>query len=348
MRGHFWNGRTVIVAGSTGFFGGWLVRALHRYGARVVAIHRSSKPESQFFIGGLNEQVQVEHGSVYDHGFVADLFHRVRPDFFFHAAYGADVNRVLEQPLECFRSSVESTWGILDLLRRTNPACVSIISSSDKAYGSQDLPYREDKPLTPMHPYEVAKASQDLIAQSYGKVFGLPVAITRCGNYFGPYDFNITRLIPGVVQSLVNGQRPVLRSDGRFTRDFLYVEDAVDAQLLLAERLSRDPTLRGEAFNFSYGEQLEVVDIVRRIIAIVGVDVEPEINDKAQAEIRHMHLSSEKAERLLGWKPHLGFDEGLRTTVAWYADHFTRRLRRSLRDAQLDDDERDMEELKRA
>ncbi len=168
----------------------------------------------------------------------------------------------------------------------------------------------------------MAKASLDLAAQSYGKVYGLPVAVTRCGNFFGPYDFNFTRLIPGVIRDLESNDTPTLRSDGKFTRDFLYVEDAADAHLVLAEQVASRKELRGEPFNFSYGMQIEVIDIVRRIIDISGSALEPVTNDSVRAEIRHMRLSSDKARRWLGWKPLVGFDEGLRRTVAWYQTYF--------------------------
>ena len=322
MEASFWAGKTVAVAGATGFLGGWLVRRLIENRALVVSIVRDDKKMSQVVSEGLLDRTTVEKGTLYDPEFLSSVFERHGIEIFFHVAYGADVNRVLLEPLECFRSSVESTWRVLDLVRRRYPSCVCVISSSDKAYGAQELPYREANPLTPVHPYEVAKASQDLAAQSFGKVYGVPVAVTRCGNYFGPYDFNFTRLIPSACESLAGGSRPVLRSDGRFTRDFLYIEDAVDAQLLLAERLAADATLCGEAFNFSYGEQIDVLEIVRRIAALAGHDAEPIVANSVRAEIRDMHLCSDKAKERFGWRPRIGFDQGLRMTVDWYLSYF--------------------------
>ena len=166
------------------------------------------------------------------------------------------------------------------------------------------------------------KASQDLGAQSFGKVLGCPVGITRCGNYFGGYDFNFDRLIPGVVRSIVQGEAPQLRSNGQFTRDFLYIEDAVDVQLLLAEQLAVNPGLYGEPFNFSYGENIQVVDIIHQICDIMGTRIEPILGDSADTEITHMQLSSDKAQELLDWKPAVGFQAGLERTVAWYTDYF--------------------------
>lgn len=318
----FWAEKKVLVAGATGFLGGWLLRALLTNGAHVIAIVRNPRKHCQAVMEGLLDQTTVERGSLYDAAFMKDIFRRHKIDMFFHAGYGADVNRVLQEPLECFRSSVESTWMILDLVRQHQPSCISVISSTDKAYGTQPLPYKESNPLIPIHPYEVAKASQDLAAQSFGKIYGLPVAVTRCANYFGPYDFNWTRLLPNICESLAAGTTPTLRSDGHFTRDFLYIEDAVDIQLLLAEKLATDTSLHGEAFNFSYGEQIEVIEIVRQVVALAGRDVEPIVQNGATAEIRHMHLSSQKAESILGWQPRVGFAEGLKRTVRWYLDYF--------------------------
>jgi CDP-glucose 4,6-dehydratase len=319
----FWSGRVVLLTGATGFLGGALADRLLSAGASVVAVVRRHRPGSRFYAEALDRRVTLEHGDVSDADFMRAVFDRHDLTTVFHTAYGADVNAVLREPLECFRGNVQSTWLLLDLVRTTKPECTTVVSSSDKAYGTQALPLREDKPLAPLHPYEVAKASEDLVAQSYGKVYGLPVGVTRCGNFFGSYDLNATRLIPGTLEMLARGERPVLRSDGRSTRDFLYVEDAADAQMLLAEHLSSRPELYGEAFNFSYGLQLEVLEVVGRVMALAGREDAPIIDATTQSEIPHLHLSSDKAQQLLGWQPATGFDEGLARTVRWYLQHFS-------------------------
>ncbi len=319
---NFWRDKTVVVSGATGFLGGWLIEHLLKKEAKVVAIVRGHKPESQFFMRSIDERVAVESADISDVARVKEIFERYPVDVFFHTAYGADVNRVLAEPMECFRSTAWSTWQILDYIRLHQPHCISVISSTDKVYGRQPLPYREEMALQPLHPYEVAKASQDLTAQSYGKVFGSRVAVTRCGNYFGGYDFNFTRLIPGVVRSVMQGEAPSLRSNGRFTRDFLYIEDAADVQMLVAERLAGNKELHGEAFNFSYGEQLEVIDLVRQICGLLGSKLDPVVRDDVTTEIPHMHLSSDKAKRMLQWEPSYGFQQGLERTVDWYRNYF--------------------------
>ena len=318
----FWFGKTVFVAGATGFFGGWLVRKLLQNGADVVTLVRSDKQNSQFFLESLDDSTHVYRGDITDQALIERIFAEHPIEVFFHAAYGADVHRVLDEPLECFRSSAISTWQILDFLRTNHPNCISVISSTDKVYGRQPIPYREEFALQPLHPYEAAKAAQDHAAQCYGKVFKCPVAVTRCGNFFGGYDFNLTRLIPGVVQSILQGEIPTLRSNGRFTRDFLYIEDAVEAQLLLAQRLSEDESLYGEAFNFSYGEHIEVIDIVKRICHLLDVPAEVVVNEKSTVEIPNMQLSCKKAEQSLNWKPSYNFTTGLERTVNWYREQF--------------------------
>ncbi|AWT56794.1 dTDP-glucose 4,6-dehydratase [Mycolicibacterium smegmatis MKD8] len=317
-----WSRKTVLVTGATGFLGGALIRKLIDCGASVVGVVRRVRPDSQLYRDGLNHHVRIESGDVSDFNFMRRIFEEREFHAVFHTAYGADVNRVLNEPLECFRGNVQSTWQMLDLMRELQPRCVSVISSSDKAYGCQELPLRENKPLTPLHPYEVAKASQDLVTQSYGKVFNLPAVVTRCGNFFGPNDLNMSRVIPGTLERLSRGERPVLRSDGHSTRDFLYIEDAVDAQMLLAASILTAPALYGEAFNFSYGMQLEVIELVQRLIDLTGCQVTPVVAAGVKAEIPHLNLASDKAVELLCWRPSVGFEAGLKRTVAWYGDYF--------------------------
>ncbi|MDH5739578.1 MAG: GDP-mannose 4,6-dehydratase [Nitrospira sp.] len=320
----FWFGKTVFVAGATGFFGGWLVRRLLEHGANVVTLVHSYKPDSQFFLESFNDSTHVYWGDVADQALIERIFAQHQIDVFFHAAYGANVQRVLDEPLECFQSSAISTWQILDFLRKHRSGCISVISSTDKVYGRQPIPYEEHFPLQPLHPYEAAKASQDHAAQCYGKIYKCPVAITRCGNFFGGYDFNFTRLIPGAIQSILQGDTPILRSNGRFTRDFLYVEDAVDAQLLLAQQLSENDALYGEAFNFSYGEHVEVREIIQRVCRLLDASVDPVVNENSAEEIPNMQLSCEKAKQYLGWKPSYNLTTGLEHTVNWYREHFSK------------------------
>jgi CDP-glucose 4,6-dehydratase len=315
----FWRGKRVLVTGATGFLGGWLIRELLDRDAEVVALVRRPKPQSQFDLCGFSRDVTVEPGDVSDRQLIESLLDRHQFDAVFHTTLaGGDVNASLADPVDCFRSTVESTLWLLDAIRRKHPNVSLVVSSSDKAYGGQDVPYREDSALSPVHPQEVCKASEDLLAQSFGKVYDLKVAITRCANYYGPFDFNFSRIVPFVAKCIAENVSPVLRSDGQFVRDFIYIREAAWAHLDLARMLHQNLPIRGEAFNFSYGEPRTALDLVMRLISLAKSDLQPIIRDEARHEIRNMMLSSDKARSELGWRPRLGFDESLAQTVDWY------------------------------
>jgi CDP-glucose 4,6-dehydratase len=316
----FWRDKTVLVTGASGFLGGWIVRELLRQGAEVVAILRQPRAQSQFELAGFGAQVTVVRGAAEDPEVLATAFAGHRFFAVFHLASMVDVNAALRDPPAAMRASVDTTLGILEQVRLRQPEAVVIVASSDKAYGAQATPFREDKPLEPQHPYEIAKATQDLLAQSYGRLFGLKVGVTRCGNFFGGYDFAFARVIPYTIRQVLRGEAPVLRSDGSFTRDFLYVEEAARAHLLLAERLAGDETLRGQAFNFSHEVALPVIGLVRQIITLMGARLEPVIAGTAQAEIKDMLLDTTKARTRLGWRPELDFAGGLERTIGWYSE----------------------------
>lgn len=296
----FWREKMVLVTGATGFLGGWLCRQLLEQGAHLVTIQRRDKPKSQFALAGFAARATVIEGSLLDADLLADLFQARKFDAVFHLASMVDVNAALRDPPAALKASIDTTAALLEQVRRHQPGAVVIVASSDKAYGHQPTPFREDRPLEPLHPYEIAKATQDLLAQSYGRLFGLNTGITRCGNFFGGYDFAFERIIPYTIAQALKGEAPVLRSDGQFTRDFLYVEEAARAHLLLAERLAGDPSLRGEAFNFSHEVEINVLRLVTGILTMMGSGLKPVIASTAKAEIAHMRLNSTKALLLSG------------------------------------------------
>jgi CDP-glucose 4,6-dehydratase len=319
----FWQGRSVFVTGATGFLGGWLVRDLLEQNAHVTALVRRNRADSQLFLSGLNQRVEVIAGNVWDKELLDEIITQRDIDIIFHTAMaGGGVQATLANPIECLRSTTESTWYLLDIIRQRRPECIMVVCSSDKAYGAQELPYRETQPLMPVHPQEVAKASQDLLTQSFGKIYGLNVAVTRCGNFFGPYDFNFTRIIPYVAKCCALGEQPELRSDGQFVRDFLAIEEAANVHLMLAEQLSRRPELRGEVFNFSYEVQKSVINVVDSILEIAQSNQKPRLTNTVTHEIPSMSLSCDKARNILGWTPRSSFESGLSNTVNWYLQWF--------------------------
>jgi CDP-glucose 4,6-dehydratase len=242
-------------------------------------------------------------------------------DTVFHLAAQAIVGVANRNPAGTLDSNIRGTWSVLEACRRSPLVKQVVVASSDKAYGEQPrLPYDETMSLAGAHPYDVSKACSDLVAQAYARSFGLPVAITRCGNFYGGGDLNWNRLVPGTIRSVLRGERPVIRSDGKYVRDYLYVEDGAEAYLLLARRLAEAEALRGEAFNFSTEAPTSVLELVERILGLMGSTLVPDVRNEATNEIPQQFLSAAKARERLGWRPRYTMDEGLGRTIRWYAD----------------------------
>jgi CDP-glucose 4,6-dehydratase len=317
----FWRDRPTLVTGATGLVGGWLVRRLLAEGAQVVCLVRDWSPHSEFERAGLRDHVAVVNGDLRDQALLERALGEYEIDTVMHLAAQTIVGIANRNPVSTFEANVQGTWALLEAARRSPKVRQLVVASSDKAYGAHDvLPYSEDAPLQGRHPYDVSKSCADLITQSYAHTYGLPAVITRCGNFYGGGDLNWSRIVPGTVRSVVRGERPVIRSDGSFIRDYFYVEDGAAVYMLLAERLAADPKLAGEAFNFSYEEPTNVVDLVLRILKLMDSHLMPEIRNEACHEIPAQHLSAQKARRLFGWQPEVALDEGLRRTIGWYRD----------------------------
>lgn len=317
----FWQDRPVFVTGATGLVGGWLVRRLAALRTEVVCLVRDWVPQSELARAGLLERVKVVRGDVRDQALLERALGEYEIDTVFHLAAQTIVGIANRNPISTFESNIAGTWALLEACRRSPTVKQIVLASSDKAYGDHaNLPYSEDTPLQGHHPYDVSKSCADLIGQSYAVTYGLPVAITRCGNFYGGGDLNWNRIVPGTIRSVLRGQRPVIRSDGSYIRDYFYVEDGAAAYILLAERLAADPALRGQAFNFSNEIQVTVLELAQRILALMESGLEPEIRGEASNEILHQYLSAERARRDLGWRPLFTLDEGLRATIAWYRE----------------------------
>jgi CDP-glucose 4,6-dehydratase len=314
-----WRDRPVLVTGATGLLGGWLVEALLDRGADVVAIIRDGVPRSRLVTERVIDRVTVAHGAITDYLFVERVLAEYEVHYIFHLAAQTQVTIANRSPLSTFDTNIRGTWNILEAARHI-PTMHVVVASSDKAYGEHVvLPYTEATPLRGRFPYDVSKSATDLIAQSYWHTFGLRVIITRCGNLFGGGDLNWNRIVPGTIRSVLYGDRPVIRSDGQFVRDYLHVSDAVDAYLMAAEVLATREELAGEAVNISYEQPISVSDIVGRILTLMAKpDEEPVILGEASNEIRQQYLDAGRAHDVLGWLPRTGLDAGLAQTVAWY------------------------------
>ena len=314
----FWKGHRVFVTGATGLLGSWMTHALVNAGADVMILVRDWTPDSFLFQGGTIDRVTIVHGKLEDYDLIARALAKYEIEYVFHLGAETQVRMAVRAPKATFESNVQGTWNVLEAARHTPSVRCVIVASSDKAYGTQPvLPYTEDAPMGGEFPYDVSKSCADLIARSYFRTYKLPVCVTRCGNLFGPGDQNYDRIVPGTIRSIARGEQPVIRSDGTFIRDYLFTPDAVDGYLTIAENMHRDEIV-GQAFNLSTMNRLTVLDLFRRIIALAGADVVPKILNQASNEIREQYLSSERAERLLDWRPRHAIDEGLAITVAWY------------------------------
>jgi CDP-glucose 4,6-dehydratase len=303
--------------------GGWLVRRLLDAGASVVCLVRDWVPNSELVRSGLIEHTQVVRGDVRNQAVMERALGEYEIDTVIHLAAQTIVSIANRNPVSTFDTNIRGTWALLEACRRTPTVRQIVIASSDKAYGDQiQLPYDENMPLQGQHPYDVSKSCTDLISQTYAHTYGLPVTVTRCGNFYGGGDLNWSRIVPGTIRSALRGQRPIIRSDGQFIRDYFYVEDGAAAYMLLAERMAAQRELIGEAFNFSNEIQMTVLDLTHRILNLMGSDLVPDVRNEASNEIRHQYLSATKAREKLNWSPLFSIDQALSTTIDWYQDFF--------------------------
>lgn len=321
IKSSFWQDHPTFVTGGTGLVGSWLVRRLVEAGADVVCLVRDWVPQSELVRSHQIERVKVVRGDIRERDLLERILGEYEIDTVIHLAAQTIVTIANRNPISTFETNIAGTWNLLEACRRSPRIRQIVIASSDKAYGDQDaLPYDETTPLQGRHPYDVSKSTADLIAHTYALSFELPVVITRCGNFFGGGDLNWNRIVPGTIRSVLRGQRPIIRSDGKSIRDYFYVEDGAAAYMLLAEQLAVHPGLRGEAFNFSYGNQLSVLELVHSILARMGARVKPDVRNEAANEIRNQYLNGDKARRVLGWSPVFSLEAGLDNTISWYRE----------------------------
>lgn len=322
---NYWRGKNVFVTGATGLLGSWLCKRLVAEEAHVIALVRDWVPQSLLMQEGVVDSLTLVRGDLEDHHCLLRALNEHEVDTIFHLGAQTIVETANRSPLSTFTSNIAGTWNLLEAARLTGMVKRIAVASSDKAYGSQEvMPYREDAPLLALHPYDVSKACTDRIAISYAHTYGLPVGVTRCGNFYGGGDLNFNRIVPGTIRSVYFGERPIIRSDGKFIRDYVYIEDAVDAYLTLARGLDR-VEIRGRAFNFGTGERVSVLHLAGEIIRrMKREDLEPLILNKASNEIREQYLDSTRARTELGWGPNHTLAQGLEKTIGWYVQFLSR------------------------
>ncbi len=313
----------MLVTGGTGFAGDWLVRRLRELRANVVCVVRDWVPQSSLLDPNGPLDATLVFGDIRDQALLERALGDYEIEVVFHLAAQTIVPIANRNSVETLDSNIRGTSALLEACRRSPRVRAVVVASSDKAYGSQrHLPYREDTPLNPLHPYDVSKACADLIARSYAATYDLPVAVTRAGNFFGGGDLNWSRLVPGTIRAALRGRQPIIRSDGTPLRDYLYVEDAVDAYLMLAQAVA-DGLIQAEAVNISYERPRSVMEVVEAILGEVGVELVPVVKASATHEIQDQYLDATVARERLGWSPSYSFEEGLSRTIAWYRAYLT-------------------------
>lgn len=318
--------KNALVTGCYGFVASRLIKELLDRGARVVGLTEDIEPFSALVLDKLDDRICIVRGSITDVQLMERIFSQYEIQFCFHLAAQTVERTCTASPLTTFETNTRGTWNVLEAARRSKFTESVVIASSDKAYGEQEIPYRETQSLLGRYPYDVAKACADLIAQSYFHTFELPVAVLRCANIYGGGDFHWSRIVPGTIRSLFEDKRPVIRSDGSPLRDYMYVADAANAYITLAEAVCSKPEVRGEGFNFGMEKPISVLDLVNLIVTLSDrKDLEPEVLGKGrmEAEIDKQYLCCDKAREMLGWQGRYDIETGLRETITWYTDYLT-------------------------
>ncbi|MCB1022907.1 MAG: NAD-dependent epimerase/dehydratase family protein [Acidobacteria bacterium] len=322
----FWKNRNAFVTGATGFVGAHVVRKLVENSANVFCLQRDETHPNALDLLELRDKVTVIRGSVDDLNLMSRILNENEIDAVFHLAAQALVGVANRSPFSTFESNVRGTYSLLEACRLNPIVKRIVVASSDKAYGSHtSLPYEEDFALQGLFPYDVSKTCTDLIAQSFAATFDLPLSITRSANIYGEGDTNLSRIIPGTIISVLNGEAPVIRSDGTPVRDFIFSEDIALGYLLLAENAE---SIKGEAFNFGSGTPVNMLDLANTIIRLLGKESslvpDVKLKTKIDGEIDAQFLSSAKIKDRLNWEPIYSLEAGLAKTIDWYSENLER------------------------
>jgi CDP-glucose 4,6-dehydratase len=318
----FWENKNVLITGYEGFLGSHLTKKLIDLGAKIIGLDIKTFRKETILTREDLTKIKVIQGDVADYRFIKDVIDKNRPEIVFHLAAEAIVENCLKEPLKTFSTNISGTYNLLEACRQNSFTKTIVVASSDKAYGRKsNLPYHETDPLSGNYSYDVSKSCADLLAQTYFKTYNLPVAITRCGNIFGPGDFNLSRLVPETILSALGDKTLTIRSDGKFTRDYIYIDDVVDGYLKIAQSLEKSK-LAGEIFNLSCEKPVSVLELVKNIYKDFGKEPDYTISNEVKHEIRDQYLSAQKAQKILNWKAKITLTDGLNKTIDWYRSHF--------------------------
>ncbi len=318
---HFWYNKKVLITGYEGFVGSNLTKKLISLKAKIVGLDIKTYRKDTILTSDDYKKIVAIKGNVSNYQIVKKIIDKYRIEIIFHLAAESIVSKCNKNPGRAFNTNIKGTWEILEASRNSKTVKSIIIASSDKAYGShKKLPYEENTPLKGDHPYDVSKSCADLIAYTYFRTYRLPVVITRCGNIYGPGDFNFSRIVPDTIRCILLNKKLLIRSNGKFIRDYIFIDDIIEGYILLAEKMHK-LKLSGQAFNFSNEEPITVLELIKRIYKIVNRAPNYKILNEAKYEIKYQYLSSKKAKKILKWEPKYNLNEGLKKTIEFYKNH---------------------------
>ena len=321
-----WKERNVLITGATGFLGTWLSKDLIEKGANVIALVRDEIPNMPLRTMGIFEKLHAAPiGNITNYNSVMRIINEYEVETCFHLAAQTIVGTAKRNPTNTFRVNIEGSWNIFEAVRNSQTVKELIIASTDKVYGEpMEMPIKETHPLLAEYPYDASKVCVERLARTYFTTYGMPVTITRCCNIYGGGDLNFSRIIPGTVRSIIMNQNPILRSDGTPVRDLIFVKDAANAYVTLAENMHKKG-INGEAFNFGSNAPINMLDLTKEAIKASGkTELKPDVQGekKPDAEIDEQYLDPTKANKVLGWKPEYDLNRGLKETISWYEDYF--------------------------
>lgn len=313
MNSAFWHRKRVLVTGGCGFVGRWVCRAL---APAEVDLHILDLAPSTH----LEEKHTFHRTDMRNLAATSELIGTVKPAAVIHLAGQPGVGSSHDNPVGAYEANVLATFNLLEACRQRGGVEAIVAVSSNHVYGEQHhLPTAEDAPLNGLGMYAASKLAGDVLARSYGKTYDLPVGIARMTNSFGGDDHHLAHIITATILSALRNERPIIKQSGKDRKGYLYIKDTAQGLLAVAEGVAGARELRGEAFNLVPNEAVAVIELVRTILATVGVKLVPEVLNPA-APFEEEHLDNSKARRLLGWTPQYDLAAGVRETAQWFSD----------------------------
>ncbi|MCL4338830.1 GDP-mannose 4,6-dehydratase [Patescibacteria group bacterium] len=319
------NYKNILITGATGFVGSHLAEELAKTKADItVTTHHNIPTNSYFATQGLERKTKIIRIELSGYKAVEKMVFNVKPDCIFHLAAQPLVDIAYKNPKTTLYSNIVGTINLLEATRLFGKTHAIIVASSDKAYGkilNSQLKYSESDPLRGDHPYEVSKSSADLISYSYYKTYGLPTTITRFGNIYGEGDMHFSRIIPGIMEAIVKKQTFLIRSNGKYIRDYLYVKDVVRGYLLLAQNIAKT---KGEAYNFGSDDSFSVLDLIGLLEKVLDMKIKYKIINTAKNEIPYQSLDWTKIRKTVGWKPEYTIKNTMKNIYNWYTNYYSK------------------------